>query len=80
MAQNIKTSVGIEVQRRERENVGGLLRRFQQRVRSSGILLDVREHRFRQSKPNRNARRKSALARAKDREHYRELRKWGKVK
>lgn len=75
-----KTSVGIEVKRNERESSGSLLRRFTQRVRSSGILLEARRHKFKRHIPNKNARRRSALVRAADREKYKELRKWGKIK
>lgn len=78
--QTTKTAIGLEVQRRERENTGSLLRRFNQKIRTSGILLEARRHQFRQPVPNRNARRRSALVRSKDRERYKELRKWGKIK
>lgn len=80
MAKEIKTRKGIGVERKERESAGSLLRRFSQRVRQSGLLLEARKHRYRNSTANRNARRKSALVRAQDREKYKELRKWGKIK
>ncbi|OGZ62024.1 MAG: hypothetical protein A2932_00730 [Candidatus Spechtbacteria bacterium RIFCSPLOWO2_01_FULL_46_10] len=73
-----KPKAGMEVKRAERENTGSLLRRFNQKIRSSGVLFEARRNQFRNSIPNRNARRRSALVRVKDRERYRELRKWGK--
>lgn len=75
-----KTTVGIGVTKNDRESVGSLLRRFTQRIRQSEILVGARRNRFRHPVPNRNARRRSALVRAQDREKYRELRKWGKIK
>jgi ribosomal protein S21 len=80
MAEKIHTTAGIEVTRKERESVGSLLRRFTQRVRQSGVLVESRKHKFRVAEPNRTARRKSALVRAQDRVRYRKLRKWGKIK
>lgn len=75
-----KKVVGMGVTKKDRESAGSLLRRFTQRIRQSGVLVDARKNRFRNPVPNRNARRRGALVRAQDREKYRELRKWGKIK
>lgn len=80
MAKRTRITVGIEVTRKERESMGSLLRRFTQRVRQSGVLVEARRKKFRVVQPNRTARRKSALVRAQDRVRYRKLRKWGKIK
>lgn len=81
MANNTNTRYesGIEVSRRDKESIGSLMRRFNQRVRSSGVLQAVRSNRVRTSEPNRRARRESALVRAEDRKRYQQMRKLGKV-
>jgi len=80
MASPTKTRLdtGLEVSRRDKESVGSLLRRFNQRVRGSGLLQAARRHQVRQEEPNRITRRKSALVRATDRKRYQQLRKLGK--
>ena len=77
---NKKSNTGLGVKKENNESVGSLSRRFNQKVRSSGILLDVRAKKFNKRIPNRIARRKSALVRAQRRKEYEKLRKWGKVK
>ncbi|OGZ61099.1 MAG: hypothetical protein A2919_01575 [Candidatus Spechtbacteria bacterium RIFCSPLOWO2_01_FULL_43_12] len=81
MPKNNKTfKSGIETKRQNNESVGSLFRRFTQRIRKSGLLMEVRERNFRKRVPNKRARRKSALVRVERREKYRKLKKWGKVK
>ncbi|MEX2007925.1 MAG: hypothetical protein WD850_00250 [Candidatus Spechtbacterales bacterium] len=75
-----ESTTGVEVVRKDRESVGSLLRRFNQRIRQSGVLIAARQNRYRVNEPNRRRRRESALVRAEDRKKYRVLRKWGKVK
>ena len=81
MKKNIKSfRSGIETKRQNNESVGSLFRRFTQRIRKSGLLLEVRERNFRKRVPNKSARRKSALVMVGRREKYRKLKKWGKIK
>ncbi len=74
----IRTTSGIEVKKRDKESIRSLLRRFNQRVRSSGVLVVARAKKYRINEPNRIARRKSALVRAKDRIKYQKERKMGR--
>lgn len=78
--ENKNTRAGLEVRKKEGESVGSLSRRFTQKVRGSGVLMEVRARSFHKPKPNKKARRKSALVRAERRKEYAKLRKWGKVK
>lgn len=77
--ENKYVKTGIEVTLREKENINSLLRRFNLRVRSSGILLVSRKKQYRKPIPNKIARRKSALVRAADRKKYKKLSKLGKI-
>ncbi len=69
----------VEVKRKERENVGSLLRRFSKKVQQSKLLIHAREIRFRQPKKSRPERRKNALKRNEIREEKEMLRKLGKL-
>lgn len=76
---NQKLASGIEVNRKNNESVGNLSRRFVQRVKKSGVLLENRKNQYQQPKQNKRARRESALVREKRRKEYEKLRKWGKL-
>lgn len=75
-----KTRSGVGVERKENESAGSLSRRFLQKVRRSGVLLEARQRKYRKLKKNKTARRKSALVRVERGEKYKKLRKWGKLK
>lgn len=53
----------IEVKKKERETTGALLRRFSQRVKQSGVLLQAKNIRFYVPKKSKRAVRQSALRR-----------------
>lgn len=53
----------IEVKKKERETTGALLRRFSQRVKQSGVLLQAKNIRFYKPKKSKRAIRQSALRR-----------------
>ena len=53
----------IEVNKKEGENVGSFLYRFNKRIKQSGILKEARKRRFKQREENRGKRRKAALYR-----------------
>lgn len=53
----------VEVQRRKNESFEALLRRFNRQLQMSGRILEVKKRRHFKRKPNRNARRRSALRR-----------------
>ncbi len=66
--------------RKEKETTGALLRRFSKNVQQSGILLEARKVRFRSKKPNRRARKASALRRLELKKEYDLLKKLGRLK
>ena len=68
----------LKVRRKEKENVQGLIRRFSQRIRQSGILIQARKVRFREKPKSRQAKKRTALRREELKKHYRELKKIGK--
>lgn len=69
----------VEVKRKERENIGSLLRRFSRRVQQSGILIQARKIRFREPRQTKRERRKTALRREKIRVFKKKLREMGKL-
>lgn len=69
----------MEVKRKPRENISMMLRRFTQRVRESGILVDAKKARFQQPKKSRGERRKMALERNKKRKERQRLKKLGRL-
>ncbi len=69
----------MEVKRKQKETTSLLLRRFTQKVRESGILIEAKKHQFREKKPSRIQRRKSALERVAKRRKLLKLKKLGKV-
>lgn len=69
----------VDIKRKPRENVSMMLRRFTQRVRQSGILVNAKKARFHQSKKSKGERRKGALEREKRRKERTRLKKLGKL-
>ena len=69
----------LEVKKQGRESSQGLVRRFSQKVRRSGILLEVRKRQFKSKKKSRQLSKRSALRREKKKEEYEKLKKSGKI-
>jgi len=69
----------VDIKRKPRENVSMMLRRFTQRVRQSGILVNAKKSMFQQPKKSRGERRKMALEREKRRKERTRLKKLGKL-
>lgn len=69
----------VEAKKREREHIGSLLRRFSERVKKSGVLLQAREAQFYRPAKSRRQRRVDALTRLKMRGEKEKLRKLGKL-
>jgi len=69
----------MEVKKRPKENISTMLRRFSQRVRESGVLINAKKSMFQQSKKSRGERRKMALEREKRRKERRRLKKFGRL-
>lgn len=69
----------LEVKRRPKESTQGLTRRFTQRVRRSGVLVQARKIRFKRESKSKQARKKAALRREQLKKRYEKLRKLGKL-
>ena len=69
----------VEVKRKERENIGSLLRRFSRRVQESGILIQARKIRFKEPGESKRKRKESALRREKIKTANKKLRELGKL-
>ena len=70
----------LEVKRKQRENIQGLVRRFSQKIRQSGILLQARKNQFKSESKSNEAKKKAALRRIELRKQYNKLKKLGQLK
>jgi ribosomal protein S21 len=70
----------MEVKKKLKEPTSFLLRRFTQKVRESGILIQVKKNRFHTKEQSRLQRRKGALERIAKRKIKIRLKKLGKIK
>lgn len=70
----------VEVRRRERESVEGLLRRFSRRVQQSRLLINARSSRFYTQPKSKREMRESALHKEKLLKERERLIKLGKIK
>ena len=71
--------MALEVKRKPRESVQGLIRRFSQRIRRSGILVQARKIRFQEKPKSKQARKRAALRKEQLRKDYKKLEKLGKL-
>jgi len=69
----------MEVRRKPKEPTSFLLRRFTQKVRESGILIEAKKSQFFEKKQSKGQRRKSALEREGKRKTKMKLKKLGKL-
>ncbi|OHB21149.1 MAG: hypothetical protein A2666_03215 [Parcubacteria group bacterium RIFCSPHIGHO2_01_FULL_47_10b] len=69
----------VEVRKREKENIGSLLRRFQERIKKSGDLIAAKESQHFQPRSTKRARREKALQSQKMRAEKDKLRKLGRL-
>jgi hypothetical protein len=69
----------MEVRRKPKEPTSFLLRRFTQKVRESGILVQAKKNQFRAKNQSRLQRRKGALERVAKRRAKVRLKKMGKT-
>lgn len=70
----------LNVTKKNQETLSALVRRFTQKVQSSGILKQAKKNKFFKKSLNRNSRRKGAVAREEKRKQRKVLRKLGKIK
>ena len=71
--------INIEVTKGGTENNLSVLRRFQKRVQSAGILMKVRTKRYSERIKSENVKRAKTLAYLKKKDHINELLKDGKM-
>ncbi len=69
--------VNVVVTRQDRESPHALVRRFQRKVQSMGIIQEARRHRFREREKSRNFRRIQRVLALKRRALYEKLEKLG---
>ncbi|GIW69189.1 hypothetical protein D6792_01090 [Candidatus Parcubacteria bacterium] len=69
--------VNVVVTKNERESAHLLLRRFQRKVQSMGVVQEVRNRRFREREQSRNSRRTQRVLALKRRALYEKLEKLG---
>ncbi len=69
----------MKIERKPRENISMMLRRFTKKVRESGILVDAKKARFQEKKESRIERRKTAVERNKRIKEKQRLKKLGKL-
>ena len=69
----------LKVERQPKESSQNLIRRFTQKVRLSGILLEVRKRQFWQRPKSRQLKKRSALRREEKKREYEKLKKLGKI-
>ncbi|MDD5750655.1 MAG: 30S ribosomal protein S21 [Candidatus Pacebacteria bacterium] len=68
----------LKVQKQGKESSQNIVRRFTQRVRKSGILLQARKKQFKRRPKSRPLAKFSALRREAKRKEYQEMRKMAK--
>ncbi len=68
----------LAVQKQGRESSQNLVRRFTQKFRKSGIVLEVRKKQFKKEKPSSTKRKVSALRRVAKKAEYEQMKKTGK--
>ena len=69
----------IEVKRKEKESSASLLRRFQKKVRQSGVLMSARKNKYYEKPKNKRQQKVSALRREKLRALRRRMIKTGEL-
>lgn len=69
----------LKVQKQGRESSQSIVRRFTQKLRRSGILVEVRKKRFRVREESAQLQKRSALRREQKKQEYQKLKKLGKL-
>jgi len=70
----------LEVKRKQRENTQSLIRRFSQKIRKSGVLIQARKVRFLEKEKSDLAKKRAALRKIELRKEYEKMKKLGKIK
>jgi len=69
----------IEIKKKEKESTASLLRRFNKRVRQSGVLLAARKNKYYEKPKNKRQQKITALRRERLRALRRKLLKTGEI-
>jgi len=69
----------MEIKRKEKESVTGLLYRFSLKMKQSGILREMKKRRFHQRPINRRKKRISAIYREAKKKEMEKARKLGEI-
>ncbi len=69
----------LKVQKQNRESTQSLIRRFSQKMRKSGILLEARKKQFKRRGKSSQLKKRTALRREELRKRYEKLKKLGKI-
>ncbi len=67
----------LEIRKKEGENVGAFLFRFNKKVKQSGIMKEVKKRKFTSRNVNKNKRRSAALYRVSKLKSLSQLKKYG---
>ncbi len=69
----------VEAKKKDNESNESLIRRFTNKLRGSGVLIQAKKTQFHEKKKNKAILRKDAIRRKKTKDHYDYLRKIGKI-
>lgn len=69
----------VDVKRKPKESISMMMRRFSQRVRESGVLVNAKKSRFQEKKKSKNVRRREALEKNRRRKERQKLKNLGRI-
>jgi hypothetical protein len=69
----------LKVKKKDKENNQSLVRRFSQKMKRSGILLEARDKQFKKRTKSNQLKKRAALRREDLKKKYKELKKMGKI-
>jgi ribosomal protein S21 len=71
--------MALEIRKKQKENIQGMVRRFQKAVQQAGILREVRKKQFVKREKSEGMKKKSALRRIETKKKYELLKKLRKI-
>ena len=71
--------MSLEIRKKQKENIQGMVRRFQKAVQQSGILLEMRGRQFTKRQKSGNMMKKSALRKIETKKKYDKIKKFKKI-
>ena len=67
----------VEVRRQPKENIGSMLRRFSERIKKSGVLIEAKESQHYKKPKSKRQRRQAAMMRSVKQAEYKEKTRQG---